>query len=278
MDYGSRWNLVTATAGYAPFDIDDPCAIIPSETLNLSQGSHSATFTVSCGSLIVDSDGDGVADSSDNCPDDANPDQLDQDDDGLGNACDNDLDGDGITNGADNCPDLSNADQADLDGDGAGDACDNDVDGDGVGDATDNCPLLANTDQANGDGDSQGDACDADDDNDGYDDGFDNCPNTVNSDQADTDGDGEGDACDGDVDGDSVGNDADQCPGTPAGLPITEDGCSAQQFVALACEEDSFPNHGRYVSCVSHAAKVLVDLGLISNREKSAFVTQAARK
>ncbi len=36
-----------------------------------------------------DSDGDGIANSSDNCPDTANADQADEDMDGLGNVCDN---------------------------------------------------------------------------------------------------------------------------------------------------------------------------------------------
>jgi hypothetical protein len=35
-----------------------------------------------------DADGDGIADSADNCPDVANPDQLDGDGDGIGSACD----------------------------------------------------------------------------------------------------------------------------------------------------------------------------------------------
>ena len=42
-----------------------------------------------------------------------------------------DSDGDGVTNSADNCPDLSNAAQIDTNGDGEGDACDDDDDGDG---------------------------------------------------------------------------------------------------------------------------------------------------
>jgi hypothetical protein len=36
----------------------------------------------------------------------------------------NDTDGDGISNGMDNCPDVANADQSDSDRDGVGDACD----------------------------------------------------------------------------------------------------------------------------------------------------------
>ena len=40
-----------------------------------------------------------------------------------------DSDGDGIEDSIDNCPDIPNADQADSDGDGLGDACDNEPEG-----------------------------------------------------------------------------------------------------------------------------------------------------
>ena len=42
-----------------------------------------------------------------------------------------DSDGDGVGDAADNCPEKANGDQSDLDGDGAGDVCDSDMDGDG---------------------------------------------------------------------------------------------------------------------------------------------------
>ena len=71
-----------------------------------------------CAEVQLDSDGDGVPDTTDVCPDDAS----------------NDVDGDGIcvgngfnppkTGDNDNCPTTSNAAQTDGDGDGFGDACD----------------------------------------------------------------------------------------------------------------------------------------------------------
>jgi len=127
---------------------------------------------------LIDPDSDLVFESSDgtggyvdNCPDDYNPDQLDTDGDGIGDACDStpngDDDGDGIDNLGDNCPTTANPDQLDSDGDGIGDVCDacpndaqNDVDGDGVCGDVDNCPSVANADQLDSDGDGIGDVCD----------------------------------------------------------------------------------------------------------------------
>jgi hypothetical protein len=94
-----------------------------------------------------DSDGDGIADAQDNCPNMFNPirpldldGQADADADGTGDVCDgcplnvgttdcpapnlNDPDGDGVDNPLDNCPDLANSDQADSDNDDHGDVCD----------------------------------------------------------------------------------------------------------------------------------------------------------
>lgn len=98
--------------------------------------------------LLVDSDGDGLADRYDNCPQVPNLDQADNDANGVGNACDNltDSDQDGIADDVDNCPRLANATQADVDGDGIGDRCDNCVD-------------TANPDQNDADADGSGDAC-----------------------------------------------------------------------------------------------------------------------
>ncbi len=179
----------------------------------------------------VDTDGDGVRNLGDLCPELANPSQEDADGDGRGDACDN-------------CPAVINVAQEDSDADGQGDACDADDDNDGAPDVSDNCPWNPNADQANADGDpvgdicdncdtvsnpaqtdtdgdSEGDLCDADDDNDGDADGSDNCPLDPNADQADGDGDGKGNLCDNcpsdanadqaDGDGDGKGNVCDNC-------------------------------------------------------------------
>ncbi|WP_444995301.1 fibronectin type III domain-containing protein [Aliikangiella sp. IMCC44359] len=121
-----------------------------------------------------DFDRDGIINDIDNCPLIPNPDQLDSDNDNVGDACDNfndditdnDFDKDGVLNDVDNCPVTPNADQLDTDGDGIGDACDapvgsdNDYDDDNVLDDVDNCPAIPNTDQLDSDGDGIGDACD----------------------------------------------------------------------------------------------------------------------
>jgi len=159
----------------------------------------------------LDTDGDGVVDTEDNCPTVANADQADADEDGIGDVCDDDfvdVDGDGVGEG-DNCPNDANPEQEDADEDGVGDACDN-------------CVNDANEDQADADADDVGDVCEGDRDGDGVLDDDDNCLITTNPDQADTDGDGIGDACDNapgrpnpgqeDGDGDGVADIEDNCP------------------------------------------------------------------
>jgi Ca2+-binding RTX toxin-like protein len=163
-----------------------------------------------------DADGDGIPNVSDNCPNNANPSQLDTDGDHQGDACDADDDNDGVLDGADNCPLTNSSNQTDTDGDGQGNPCDADDDNDGVLDTADNCPTTNDPNQLDSDSDGQGNACDADDDNDGVADSTDNCPTTANADQANTDGANDGgDACDADDDNDGLPDAQDPFPLDP---------------------------------------------------------------
>ena len=70
-----------------------------------------------------------------------------------------DSDGDGRADFTDNCPSAANAGQENLDGDGQGDACDADQDGDGLSDAAESA-IGTNPRSANSDGDALGDGAD----------------------------------------------------------------------------------------------------------------------
>jgi len=71
----------------------------------------------------LDSDGDGVPNSTDNCIAESNIDQVDVNGNGVGDICD-DFDRDGVIQSLDNCPTLPNRNQEDVDADGIGNVCD----------------------------------------------------------------------------------------------------------------------------------------------------------
>lgn len=86
-----------------------------------------------------------------------------------------------------------------------------------------------------------------------------------------------------DADGDGVFDDTDVCPDTASGAAVDQNGCSADQNVANACncagpaENTPWKNHGQYVSCVAKSANAQVNNGLLSQEQASALVSSAGQ-
>ena len=148
-----------------------------------------------------DTDGDGVPDYKDECPD--TPKGVAVDDKG----CPIDSDGDGVPDYKDECPNTPRGVIVDEKG------CPLDSDMDGVPDYRDECPDTPKGVKVDDKG------CPLDSDGDGVPDYKDMCPNTPPGVEVDERG------CPLDSDHDGVPDYRDQCPDTPRGAKVDERGC-----------------------------------------------------
>jgi len=175
-----------------------------------SGNSNDGYATISLGfgyafSKDLDTDGDGVLDKYDQCPNTPKGVKVDK----FG--CPIDSDKDGVPDYLDKCPDTPKGVQVDKDG------CPLDSDGDGVPDYLDKCPNTPAGAKVDKDG------CPVDSDGDGVPDDLDKCPDTPAGVQVDENG------CPVDSDGDGVPDYLDKCPDTPAGVRVDKDGCPVKE-------------------------------------------------
>ncbi|MCB1736441.1 MAG: thrombospondin type 3 repeat-containing protein, partial [Gammaproteobacteria bacterium] len=178
-----------------------------------------------------DSDGDGVVDRGDRCPDTAAGVPVDP------SGCPLDSDVDGVIDVLDQCPETPAVARVDAKG------CELDSDADGVVDRLDLCPQTAAGLPVNTQGcelDSDGDrvvdsqdkcpntrtgavvdrnGCELDGDKDGVVDGLDDCPSSTPMAAVDVHG------CELDADGDGVIDARDRCPSTVLGAKVDGLGC-----------------------------------------------------
>jgi len=158
-------------------------------------------LTLALGATPRDTDGDGVPDKRDKCPDTPPGARVDTE------GCPIDSDGDKVFDGLDQCAATPKGCTVDAKG------CPSDADGDGVCDGLDQCPDTPKGATVDAKG------CTTDSDGDGVADGLDKCPSTPKGCTVDSTG------CPKDTDGDGVCDGLDKCPDTSPGLKVDASGC-----------------------------------------------------
>jgi outer membrane protein OmpA-like peptidoglycan-associated protein len=178
-------------------------------TVNLTNFGLSVGLSYMLGSKpIPDSDGDGILENRDRCPDTPSGAQVD------GTGCPSDSDADGVPDGVDRCANTPPGASVNATG------CTQDSDGDNIPDGLDRCPDTESGVLVDPNG------CPKDSDGDSIPDGLDRCSETPNGATVDALG------CPGDEDGDGVLDGLDRCPRTPTGATINATGCPTGQGAA----------------------------------------------
>jgi len=157
---------------------------------------------------IPDSDGDGILENRDRCPDTPAGAQVD------GTGCPSDSDGDGVPDGVDRCANTPPGASVNASG------CTQDSDSDNIPDGLDRCPDTEDGVLVDPNG------CPKDSDGDSIPDGLDRCSETPRGATVDALG------CPGDEDGDGILDGLDRCPRTPPGAAINASGCPTGQGAA----------------------------------------------
>ncbi|MFN8177431.1 MAG: OmpA family protein [bacterium] len=138
--------------------------------INQIEAVAGVSWAFGTGKPKVDSDGDGVYDDTDQCPDTPKGARVDS------RGCPKDSDGDGVFDGIDKCPDTPKGATVDARG------CPSDEDGDGVFDGIDQCPGTPKGVAVDATG------CPADEDGDGVLNAQDKCPGTPKGVEVDENG------------------------------------------------------------------------------------------
>ena len=170
---------------------------------------------------IPDSDGDGILENRDRCPDTPSGAQVD------GTGCPSDSDADGVPDGVDRCANTAPGASVNATG------CTQDSDGDNIADGLDRCPDTESGVLVDPNG------CPKDSDGDAIPDGLDRCSETPAGATVDALG------CPGDEDGDGVLDGLDRCPRTPTGAAIDARGCPSDQGAAAPQQRAAPPPAAR---------------------------------
>ncbi|MHC1739207.1 MAG: OmpA family protein [Ignavibacteriaceae bacterium] len=213
INYNAELGIRILLADYLTLNFSGGVQISPNDNLDSYVFGNNDLFAYGLAGFTFsffgenDSDGDGVVDSKDACPETPLGIKVDL----LG--CPFDIDKDGVPDYLDECPNTPQDVKVDLAG------CPIDTDKDGIPDYLDIClntPRDVKVDDF---------GCPIDSDNDGIPDYLDSCPGTPDGVKIDKFG------CPADSDRDGIPDYLDNCPGTPIGEEVDQFGCPLKKEV-----------------------------------------------